>query len=322
MVTDVFISGGVDGYVLQTDGTGNLSWTAQTGGGGGNGTPGGSNTQIQFNNAGTFGGAPGFTFNNTTGVMLAPNITATYGVSASSANISGNLRASTANVINLNATSSVNAVNLGGRLTTGIQPNITSLGTLTDLHVQGPANLGSISNLAITGGTVGYVLSTDGTGNLSWIQASGTPGGTNQQLQFNNNGSFAGIPTTTWNGSLLTLGDVSQLSIGGGSSGYVLTTDGSGALSWAVGGGGGIPGGINTQVQYNNNGNFGGSTGFTFNSSSNVLSVPNLTVTTSVTINNNANVTGNTRTGNLTVGRHQLVAMDCPAAIILNYNLI
>jgi hypothetical protein len=47
---------GVADYVLKTDGSGQLSWTAQTGGGG---TPGGSDTQIQYNNAGAFAGASG-----------------------------------------------------------------------------------------------------------------------------------------------------------------------------------------------------------------------------------------------------------------------
>ena len=58
---NLHITGGSNGYVLQTDGTGNLTWTAQTGGGG-NGVPGGANTQIQFNNAGVFGGDSKFTF--------------------------------------------------------------------------------------------------------------------------------------------------------------------------------------------------------------------------------------------------------------------
>lgn len=43
------------------------------GGGGGNGTPGGANTQIQFNNNGTFGGSANFTFNGTT-VNIVGNI--------------------------------------------------------------------------------------------------------------------------------------------------------------------------------------------------------------------------------------------------------
>ena len=76
-VADLHISGGTNGYVLQTDGTGNLTWTEQSGGGGGNGTPGGANTQVQFNNAGNFGGQPGFTFDNTSNTLSAVKINTT-----------------------------------------------------------------------------------------------------------------------------------------------------------------------------------------------------------------------------------------------------
>jgi hypothetical protein len=63
-VQTVTILGGTNGYVLQTDGAGGLSWTAQSGngGGGGNGSPGGSNMQVQFNSAGSFAGDAGFTY--------------------------------------------------------------------------------------------------------------------------------------------------------------------------------------------------------------------------------------------------------------------
>jgi hypothetical protein len=44
----------------------------------------------------------------------------------------------------------------------------------------------------------------------------------------------------------------------------VLSTNGSGALSWATGGGGGTPAGSNTQVQFNNSGAFGASSALTF----------------------------------------------------------
>jgi hypothetical protein len=47
---------GTADYVLKTNGSGQLAWTAQSGGGG---TPGGSDTQIQYNNAGAFAGASG-----------------------------------------------------------------------------------------------------------------------------------------------------------------------------------------------------------------------------------------------------------------------
>ena len=91
-----------------------------------------------------------------------------------------------------------------------------------------------------------------------------TPGGNNTQLQYNNNGTFAGIPNVTWNGNILSLGNVTALSIGGGIDGYFLQTDGAGNLTWAAGGNGGSgnPGGSNTQVQFNDAGIFGGDVDF------------------------------------------------------------
>ena len=58
---------GTNLYVLQTDGSGNTSWVAQSGGGG---TPGGSNTQVQYNSSGSFAGAAGFVFDGTSKVTL------------------------------------------------------------------------------------------------------------------------------------------------------------------------------------------------------------------------------------------------------------
>ena len=69
-VSTLHIPGGYNGYFLQTDGTGNLSWTM--GGGSGNGEVGGSNTQVQYNNSGNFGGHAGFTFNSTSNVLTVP----------------------------------------------------------------------------------------------------------------------------------------------------------------------------------------------------------------------------------------------------------
>ncbi len=70
-VNNFHIPGGTNGYVLQTDGAGNLSWAAQSGGGG-NSNPGGADTQVQFNDAGEFGGNVEFTFNKTSGIFTAP----------------------------------------------------------------------------------------------------------------------------------------------------------------------------------------------------------------------------------------------------------
>jgi len=72
-VANVTITGGTNGQVLTTNGSNVLSWTTVSGGGG-NATPGGSNTQIQFNDAGTFNGNSGFTFNKTAGSLASPMI--------------------------------------------------------------------------------------------------------------------------------------------------------------------------------------------------------------------------------------------------------
>jgi hypothetical protein len=141
------MTGGTNGYVLQTDGTGNLSWTAQSGNGGGNGTPGGANTQIQYNDAGSFGGNAGFTFNEVSGNVNLPNDLIVAG------NIYSNIigSASTANSVAganvsgtvANATFAISAGS-AGTVTTNAQPNITSLGALANLSVVGTANITSL----------------------------------------------------------------------------------------------------------------------------------------------------------------------------------
>ena len=115
-VGNVTITGGLNGYVLQTDGTGNLDWTAMGGGGGGNGTPGGSNTQVQYNDGGSFGGNSGFTFNEVTGNV----------------NIPGNL---ILGGLFVGAIANANYSNFSGLVTTAYQPNITRVGNLSELTV-------------------------------------------------------------------------------------------------------------------------------------------------------------------------------------------
>lgn len=119
-------------------------------------------------------------------------------------------------------------------------------------------------------GTAGYVLATDGAGQLSWVvQSSGNPGGLDTQIQYNNSGAFAGdtgfttdgagnlvivgslnidnieingntISSTDTNGDLnLTPDGTGNLVLDGvnwpqadGTAGYFLQTDGAGQTSW------------------------------------------------------------------------------------------
>jgi len=93
-----------------------------------------------------------------------------------------------------------NSVLTLGTGNTRVWSNSVSLNSVT---VSGGANLGNVGNITITGGSSGYVLSTDGLGNLSWVAQSGggngNPGGSNTQVQFNDNGAFGGVANLTYN---------------------------------------------------------------------------------------------------------------------------
>lgn len=159
-VGNVKLTGGTNGYFLQTDGAGNLSWTSSVGNVTIPGTPGGSSTQLQFNNAGNFSGDSRLSFNLVTGNLYANAgvITPTvYGNVIG--NVNGIIGANTPNTAtftsvtinnNLIATGNVTANYLigtvvgqvanslvSGTVYTNSQPNITSVGTLSDLDVAG-----------------------------------------------------------------------------------------------------------------------------------------------------------------------------------------
>jgi len=124
------ISGGTSGYILRTDGLGNLTWIAPTS------TVSGSNAQVQFNNAGSFGSSANFTYDNGNNILNVIRANASY----------------------LTAYESVSTANLSAN----------GLATITRINVTNTANLGSVSNITITGGSNGQVLTTNGNGVLSW----------------------------------------------------------------------------------------------------------------------------------------------------------
>jgi hypothetical protein len=68
-LTDVDTTGVLNGQFLSYN-AGSAAWVPTTGSGGG-GTPGGSDTQVQFNNAGAFGGDAGLTYNSATDTLTA-----------------------------------------------------------------------------------------------------------------------------------------------------------------------------------------------------------------------------------------------------------
>ena len=90
--------------------------------------------------------------------------------------------------------------NFSGNVTTAAQGNITSLGTLTGLTVNGIANLGAVGNVKITGGSSNGYLFTDGAGNLTFGSIVNTPpGGANNDVQFKDGGTYQGSSNFTFN---------------------------------------------------------------------------------------------------------------------------
>lgn len=171
-------------------------------GGGGNGSPGGANGQVQFNQNGNFGGSANLTFDRTTGALTAVSF---VGDGSALSNIIGsNVTGTVADATHATVADSANAVaganvsgtvanaayattaGTAGTVTTAAQPNITSVGTLTSIT--------STGNISTTGNvTGGYIL---GNGSqLTGIVASSS---------YSNSNVAAYLPTYTGNLAALT----------------------------------------------------------------------------------------------------------------------
>jgi hypothetical protein len=149
--------------------------------------------------------------------------------------------------------------------------------------LKGAAIAGSTTyTLPAADGTNGQVLSTNGTGTLSWVAAAAS-GVTSFSA-----GTTGLTPNTTTTGAV-TLAGTLAIASGGtgqttasaafnalapsqtGNNGKYLTTDGTNT-SWATVSGG-SPGGSTTQVQFNDGGSFGGDADFTWNKTTNTLTI-------------------------------------------------
>lgn len=127
------------------------------------------------------------------------------------------------------------------------------------LVADGNVTLGSVANVHITGGTDGYLLKTNGSGTLSWVDPQTTQ-------------SAAPMPLTIQTGDTLTIDDNYQ-----GLFGTTITVDGTLAFN-----GDGIlvdvsgqgPPGSNSQISFNDQGSPGATDGFTFNKTNGNMSVP------------------------------------------------
>lgn len=143
-------------WKLTTDGTITIGTTAlafsQHSGGGG--TPGGSDTQVQFNDSGSFGGDAGLTYNKTTdSLTIVGTVTGGTLTDGTATITSGALSGATS----ITASGTVTGGTLAGTLSTVAQPNVTSVGTLSALTVAGDILNGQSDGVGNIGSsTVGF----------------------------------------------------------------------------------------------------------------------------------------------------------------------
>ena len=226
---NVHLYGGAAGQILQTDGSGNLSWVStasQNAIFNGN-----SNVSIPSSDGDVTiwsNGTEEWVF-DTTGNLAAPGgITATW-----FAGDGGNLS-------NIQAGNISGTISTANTVTDNAQPNITSVGNLTNLtvgtstpnvYIDGSGNitagnnvtalnftaaapggtvdfstnspnvqLGNVDNVHIYGGSTNQVLVTDGLGNLSWASGSQVSNGTsNVSIPVVNGNVYVNAGSSQWN---------------------------------------------------------------------------------------------------------------------------
>lgn len=121
--------------------------------------PGGSNTQVQFNDSGNLGGSSSLTFdsaNPSNGLQVLSSFVANPG----------------AHILEVHGLSAyMGSVADGG---VGVDNTVTTLSSPVTQFVGSSVLLGDVANVYIGGGNAGDLLTTDGVGELSWTPAPPT----------------------------------------------------------------------------------------------------------------------------------------------------
>ena len=231
----------------------------------------GSNTQVQFNDSGSFAGSTGFTFNKTTNTLSVGTTTINSTVvNATSYIIDTSVIANTSGVY---TTGTVNAASL---TTSGVTTNTSGVYTTGTVnaasHTVGTSTTANATGVYTTGTVNAASLTTSGvTTNTSGVYTTGVV-----------NGSTISVGTSVIaNTTRLTIGTAVGLQANGGigTAGQLLTSNGT-TIYWSTPAA--SVAGSNTQIQFNNSGTLAGDAGLTYNITTDTLSTNAILVTTSI----------------------------------------
>ena len=193
--------------------------------------------------------------------------------------------------------------NAGGN---ALQPGNSALYTGGNIH------LGDVATLKIGGGAIGYVLETDGVGNLTWTPKStitayisavtkANPGvvTTTQdnfftegaEITITNVGGMVELDGGSFYVNILTSNTFSLYSDSGlttpvDTTGYTTYTTGGRVISSVGGSGTSAAGGSNTTIQFNDNNVIQGNAGFTFNKITGAVAIPGNVTSINATLGN------------------------------------
>jgi hypothetical protein len=243
-VANLTVYGGSVGQYLKTDGNGTLSWSTVTAG---NANISGSNTQLFFNdaNSNTLGTSANLTFNKSSNTLTVDKIIANGSLltNITGSNIVGNVASAVqshyANIANSITFANVSntPTSLSGYGITDAYSNTNAsayLSSYTGNLTAGNASLGNLvtANYFVGNGSQLTGVSASSASSAGTVTNNAQPNitsvGTLTSLNVSGNVNFTG-PNVS-------LGNVSNLHITGGTANYVLQTDGSGNLNWVSAG--------------------------------------------------------------------------------------
>ena len=257
----------------------------------GGGAPGGSTTQIEFNNGGAFGGTSNVTYASSTGVVtlnqLANGNDTFYGIRSTDTSPTGNLihfqnNAKTADLFKVDASGNVTATSFTSTATgpfvlTGTEGSCAGGAAGQDVLCLGNSSTHT-AQLSLNGGS--FVPIPQLAGDLGGTASSPQVLSTHLASPLTTAQGGSGAGTFTAHTLLLGEGTSAFAAAGPGTSGQCLISNGASAdPSFAAcpgGGGGGTPGGANTQFEFNNSGAFGGTSNVTYASSTGVVTLNQL----------------------------------------------